>query len=71
MDTLDTDFFSFQNQTNRKIMKIYDFFTDFVLADYLLNRLHNSVAHFDTFILNIKKNMINYLKSCVGIVANV
>ena len=38
----------------------------FFFADYLLNRLYNIVANFDTFILNIKIVMINYLKSCVG-----
>ena len=37
-----------------------------IFADYLLNRLHNNLANFDTFILNIKIVMINYLKSCVG-----
>ena len=39
-------------------------FPIFFFADYLLNRLHNIVANFDTF--NIKIVMINYLKSCVG-----
>ena len=43
-----------------------NFFRFFFFADYLLNRLHNIVANFDTFILNIKIVMINYLKSCVG-----
>ena len=46
-------------------MKVYDFFFPIFFADYLLNRLHNIVDNFDTFILNLIV-MIDYLKSCVG-----
>ena len=45
-------------------MNVYDF--PIFFADYLLNRLHNIVANLDTFKLNIKIVMINYLESCVG-----
>ena len=38
-------------------MKVYDFFP-MLFAENLLNRLHNIVANFDTFILNIEIVMI-------------